>query len=105
LSVALAIVLWWWCHRGRKTEKFSAADQVFGTVPVAEQTIVANPLEAHWQYMQQKPPQKLVGGQRHELLLASVFVVLIGERDTSVFQLLEPVVGDGNPMGIPAQII
>ena len=74
-------------------------------MPVGEQTIVANPLEALWQYMQQKAPQKLVGGQCHQLLLVSVFVVLIGECDSSVLQLLEPVVGDGDPVGVPAQII
>jgi len=50
-----------------------ATGQVFRTVPVAEKTIVANPLKALWQYMQQKPPQKLVGGQRHQLLLLFVF--------------------------------
>jgi Na+/proline symporter len=46
LPVALAIVLWWRYNRSRNTEEFSAAGQVFGTVPVAEKTIVANPLEA-----------------------------------------------------------
>jgi hypothetical protein len=50
-------------------------------VAVAEKTIVANPLEALRQYMQQKAPQKLVGRQSHELPLLFVFVVLVSERD------------------------
>jgi hypothetical protein len=105
LPVALAIILWWCCHRSRNTEKFSAAGQVLRTVSVAEETIVANSLEALWEYMQQKPPQKLVGRQGHQLLPVLIFVVLVGERDLSVLQLLEPVVGDGHPMGVAAQII
>src|ERR1017187_4303543 len=53
--------------------------------------------------MQQKAPQKLVGRQSHELPLLFVFVVLVSERDSTVLQLLEPVVGDGGSGGVPPQ--
>ena len=34
-----------------------------------------------------------------------VFIVLVGEADLSVFEFFQPVVGDGDTMGIAAQII
>jgi hypothetical protein len=48
--------------------------------------------------VQQKPPQKLVGRQGHELLVLFVFVVFISKRDSSVLQFFQTVVGDGDPV-------
>jgi hypothetical protein len=72
---------------------------------VAQEAIMADPLKAVRQYMQQKAPQKFVGRQRHHLLLVLVFVIFVSEGDLSIFQLLETNVGDGDTMGIAAQII
>ncbi len=61
LLVALAIVLRGRCNRSRNTEEFSATSQVFRAVAVAEKAIVADPLEAIREDMQQEAPQELVG--------------------------------------------
>ena len=55
--------------------------------------------------MHQEPPQEFVGGQRHHFLLVLVLVVLVCEADLSIFQLFQPVIGDGDPMCIASQIV
>ena len=94
----------WW-SRGGHAEQFSAAAQVLGPMPVAQKAVMANPLEAVGQDMQQEAPQKLVGRQRHQLLPVLVFVILVAEGDLPVFQLLKAVVGDGHTVCVPAEII
>jgi len=54
LLVTLTIVWLRLRNQRRHAQQFAAADQVFGPVPVAEKTIMANALEAVWQDMQQK---------------------------------------------------
>jgi hypothetical protein len=65
-------------------------------VPVAEKAIMADALEAVWQDVQQKAPQKLIGRQGHQLVLVFVLVIFVGEGDLSLCELLESVVGDGD---------
>ena len=55
--------------------------------------------------MQQEAPQELVGGHGHQLVPLLVFIVLIGEGDLPVLEFFQPVVGDGDTMGIAAQVI
>lgn len=47
---------------------------------------------------------KLVGIQRHDLLAAAVPVVSPLESNGTVFNLKDPVVGNGHPMGIAAKV-
>jgi hypothetical protein len=55
--------------------------------------------------MQQEPPQEFIRGQGHHFLLLRVLIVLVAESDLSVFYIEQPVVGDGHPMGVAAQVI
>ncbi len=66
---------------------------------------MADALEAIGKDMHQETPQEFVGRQRHHSLLALVLIVLVSETDLSIFQLYEPVIGDGDPMCVASQII
>lgn len=71
---------------------------------VGEEAEVADAYEAAREQMQQKAPQELIDGQRHQLLLVAMGRVAPAEGDVAVFQSNESVVRYGNPMGIGAEI-
>ena len=48
----------WW----RQVQDGPTAPETLGAVPVAQHAVMANADEARWQHMQQKAPQKLLGG-------------------------------------------
>jgi hypothetical protein len=74
-------------------------------VAVAEKTIVADALKRVRENMQEEAPQELVSRHGHHLVPLLVFIVLVGEADLPVLELFQSVVGDGDTMGIAAQII
>lgn len=58
-----------------------------------------------WEYMKKEAPQKLLCGDRHELLLAGVGVVLPAKGDLTVGEVNNPVVGDCHTMCIASQVM
>src|ERR1700694_948072 len=54
--------------------------------------------------MQQKAPQELVNGQSHQLLLIAMGRVAPAEGDVAVFERNESVVGNGDAVGVGAEI-
>ena len=54
--------------------------------------------------MEQEATQELVDRQGHESLLVAVSGISPAEGDVTVGKSNEPVVGDGDPMGIVAEI-
>ena len=81
-----------------------ADGQQAGAAAIGEEGEVADAYEATWQHMKQKPPKELIDGQRHQLLLVAMSRVAPAEGDVAIFQSNEPVVGDGNTMGVGAEI-
>jgi hypothetical protein len=65
---------------------------------------VADAYEAAGEKMQQKAPQELIDGQRHQLPFVSVNGVAPAEGDVAVFQGNQSVVGDGDTMSVGAEI-
>jgi hypothetical protein len=55
--------------------------------------------------MEQESPQELVNGQRHEAFLILVGRVAPAERDLTIFESNEPVIGDGDAMRVAAEIL
>ncbi len=53
----------------------------------------------------QESSQKLICGNRHDLLLTAPCVVFPAKRDSIILESNEPVVGDGDAMGIARQIV
>ena len=65
---------------------------------------VADADESRWQYMEQKPAQEFIHGQRHKALFVFVSRVAPAEGDDAVGKSNEPMVGDRHPMGVLAEI-
>jgi hypothetical protein len=80
--------------------------EVLGALPVGEQAVVAYPVEALGQDMQEEAADELVGGERHSLVTAFLrgAVVLALKGDVMLIEGDETGVGDGDPMGIAREV-
>jgi len=80
--VAVAIVGGWLggCCR-RHAEQFPAQSQLPRPVPVAEEAEVADAAKPIWQHVDQEAANKLIAAQAHDLLPATVAIVLPAEAD------------------------
>ena len=73
-------------------------------MPVGKESKLANADEAVWENMLHVAPQELRCRECHEALLVSACIVLPAESDLFPIERNEPVIADGNAMGITAQI-
>jgi len=78
--------------------------QLFLLSPAGQKTKVPDLHKTGRQNVQEEPPDKFVGAQCHLLPTAAVAVITPLERDGSVFDFENSVVGNGHPMGISAKI-
>jgi hypothetical protein len=53
----------------------------------------------------EEPPQELIGGKGHHLLLTAMCVVLPAEGDLAVGEGDEPVVGDGDAVRVAGEVV
>jgi hypothetical protein len=75
-----------------------------GAESVCQKPEVAYPDEAFGQYVEKETPQELRPQERHLSLLASVGVVFPPECHALTVKSQEPMVGNGDPMRIAAQV-
>ena len=67
---------------------------------------MADAMEAAWQYVEQEAADKLIDGERHDLLAirAVTAIVLIAEGDAVIIEGDQAAVRDGDPMRIARQV-
>src|SRR5680860_1685356 len=70
----------------------------------AEYTVVAHANKTLGQYMERKTPYKFAVRQSQQRFLAAMAVVLYREGDTAPIKVLDAMVANGDPVGIPAQV-
>jgi len=78
--------------------------QQCGASPVGEESEVAYADEARRQKVEQEAAQELIAGQSHEPLLVAVGGVSPAEGDVARGESNQPAVGDGDAMGVCAEI-
>src|SRR3546814_2203233 len=68
--------------RWRLIEEFACPGEVLGAAAVGEESVVADPVKAGWQDVEEKAADELIGGEGHELVAGAAFgaVVLPFER-------------------------
>ena len=89
----------------RKVEELTAALKFAGATCVAEEAVVPDPHEAFGKDMEEEASDELFGGKSHRSLAVAVAVVSPKEGDVPVLHFEEPMVGDGDAMGIPAEVV
>jgi hypothetical protein len=64
-----------------------------------------DPCKTVRQHMKKKAPDEFIGSQIHLFLLITVSIVSPFESDHSVFKFQDTVVGDGDTVGVPSEIL
>ena len=75
-----------------------------GSSPIGEEAEVADAHEAARQYVEQEAAEELIDRQRHDPLAVAVCGIAPSERDFAISKSKQPVVGDGNAVGVVAEI-
>ncbi len=76
----------------------------FCSPPVSEKSEVADAHEAAWQQVEKETAQELFDRQSHDPLLVAVGGVAPAKSDVSVGESNQPAVGDGDAVGVCAEI-
>jgi hypothetical protein len=85
-------------------EQLKAERQEYGAIPVSEKSEVAYAHEARRQNMEQEAAQKLCDSQSHKPLLVAVGGIFPAKCDVAFRECDQPGVGDGDAMGVCAEI-
>src|SRR5271165_5099026 len=89
------------CH----ADQLPAARELLCTMAVAEEAVIANAVKPVWQHMDQEAADELPGLEGHGLLAVVIPVILPAEADLAVVHGDQAVVGDGDAVGIPPDIV
>ena len=85
-------------------EKFAAKGELGSAMAVGQEAEVADAVEAVGQRWSRKRRMNSSGVEPHDLCRAVLAIVLPGEGDMIVVECDEPAVGDGDAMGVAAEI-
>ena len=75
------------------------------TAAISQVTEEADAHKAMGKHMEKEAAQKLFCCDRHQLLFAAVSVIFPAERHLTIGEVDEPVIGDGNAMGVAGQVM
>jgi len=90
---------------GTNLQQLLAEGQKLFSAPIPKEAGKADTDEPARQDMQQEATQELFGGHRHFTLLAAVGVVLPPEADFAVGDIQNPMIGDGDAVGVAGQVL
>jgi len=92
------------CWRMGLLEQARTEWKEFCSPPVSKKSEVADAHEAAWQQVEKKTAQELFDRQSHDPLLVAVGGVAPAKSDVSVGESNQPAVGDGDAVGVCAEI-
>ena len=78
--------------------------QLVSPVPVGEKAVMADPVEAVRQGVQQEAADEFLGVEGHDLLLAAMTIVAPAEGHFGIGDADQAGIGDSDPMGVAAEI-
>ena len=87
------------------TKQSTAAYEHTATPAVCEKAEVADAYQAFRENVDQEPSQKLICGNRHDLLLTAPCVVFPAKRDSIILESHQSMVGDGDAVRIAGEIV
>ncbi len=86
-------------------QELTATRQLLFAVSIAEKPVVANAVEPTRQNVQQKSPDELVRREGHGFLLIVIAVVSPVKFHLALFDVDEPMIGNGHAVGVAADIV
>ena len=87
------------------TQVHPAAFEVNGLTPVSEKAKVPNAHESTGQDVQEESPDELATNERRRALLIVTAPIAIGEAHLGVGDVHDPMVGDGDAVGVAPEIV
>ena len=107
-AVPQSCVAWWrWAAGGRGSggaQQFPAKCESTGAKPIGQKAEVANAHESFGQNMQKESTLELDRSQRHYFLPVAVCIILPSESNSLSIERKQAVIGNGDPMGVSAQV-
>ena len=99
-----------WNGRDRTTQRnhlqqLLAERQQSSAPAIGQEAEEADAYEAMWKHMEKKTAQKLLGCDSHQLLFAAVSIIFPAERYLTIGEVDEPMIGDGDAMGVAGQVM
>jgi hypothetical protein len=91
-------------HVSRATKQLEAERQEGGALPIGGEAEVADAHEAARQQVQEEAAQELIDGQSHQPLLVAMSGVAPAKGHVALRESNQPAVGNGDTMGVGAQI-
>ena len=93
-------------NRGRTSSSARHSVDLVGSVPIREQSIVANAMESIGKNMEEEAAHELTHGELHNfaLVVAILTVVLPAKTDVLVREFEQAAVADGNSVRVPREI-
>ena len=85
-------------------EQLSHTDELFASVALGEEAVVANAVKAVGQDVEEKAADELVRGETHDAAAAAAPIILVGERHFIVVDGDEPRIGDRRAMRVAGEI-
>src|SRR5258708_39885590 len=86
-------------------QKLTAMLQLLLAVSIAEEPVVANTVEPTRQNVEQKSPDELVRREGHDFLLIVVAVVSPVEFHLAIFDVDDPVIGNGDAVRVAGDMV
>ena len=94
-----------WGRIGGLAQELAALTQGVGLAPVGQEAHVSDPQKAAWHDVEEETPDAFMHIERHGLDPIALVTVTIGEADPAVAHLDDAVVGDGDPVGVAADVV
>jgi hypothetical protein len=88
-----------------RRKKRAGSGQQAGASRVRKKSELPDANEASRQNVERKPAQKLARRQRHLTLFVAVSIVFPAKGNVLTVECQQPVVADGNPVGVAAEIL
>ena len=86
-------------------QELSAQGEFLFPMRISQEALMPDAYESAGQDMQQEAAYEFMGLQGHVLLLIAVLVIPPAKSHLAILKTDQPVVGNGNAMGIAAQIV
>ena len=80
------------------------SSDVVPSIPIRQKAEVSDANESVWQHMLQEASQELDGAERAQLCAIPIRIVTPAERYFPVLEGYDPVIADGDPVGVLRQI-
>jgi hypothetical protein len=91
--------------RRRHLQELPAQSELLCPIAIGEEAEIANSLEPVGENVKQEPTDEFVGTERHRLVTVAIAIILPAKRNPAVIDIEQAIVGDGDAVRVPCDIL